>query len=322
MFPKIPHREEVYNEIKNKTNGEIISIVDFSRNVDGDKPILERVPVTAVSELYTDYLFWLSGDKSYEIHENLFRRMINTSLHNVPTELFKLPFNALVLMFPKKIITFHFPEEKFVSHAIVAYGVDGQLRILVRSDDEILQDTDMSFFNIKLTEPEVHQCVAKSVDAMMNQEIEENGITHTKKIDDFSRNEMKEFFEVIMKCILYIVGSDADVVWRGDYAKEKIREKLTRIKSKTKKAYLMDLLKNQHGVYKVGYKIVLSREEQYHYDGVAKGLWKLSHRFMVQGHFRNQPFGEGNKQRRLIFIAPFWKGPDWATLINNPHLVK
>jgi hypothetical protein len=32
-------------------------------------------------------------------------------------------------------------------------------------------------------------------------------------------------------------------------------------------------------------------------------------RFMVRGHWRNQPCGPGKKDRKLIRIEPFWKGP-------------
>lgn len=45
-------------------------------------------------------------------------------------------------------------------------------------------------------------------------------------------------------------------------------------------------------------------------------------RFMVRGHWRNQAFGAGRTDRKLIWIKPFYKGPDVATVINKPYLVK
>lgn len=36
--------------------------------------------------------------------------------------------------------------------------------------------------------------------------------------------------------------------------------------------------------------------------------WKIRSRFTVRGHWRNQPCGEGRKERRLKWIAPHWKG--------------
>jgi hypothetical protein len=43
-------------------------------------------------------------------------------------------------------------------------------------------------------------------------------------------------------------------------------------------------------------------------SGDAKRLYKA--RRIVRGHWRNQPWGPGGSLRRLIWIAPFWKGPE------------
>ena len=44
----------------------------------------------------------------------------------------------------------------------------------------------------------------------------------------------------------------------------------------------------------------------------AGNLWRVDVRFLVRGHWRNQPFGAGRVLRRRIWIMPFWKGPDTA----------
>ncbi|MBI4918178.1 MAG: hypothetical protein HY825_20240 [Acidobacteria bacterium] len=35
-------------------------------------------------------------------------------------------------------------------------------------------------------------------------------------------------------------------------------------------------------------------------------------RWIVRGHWRNQPCGPGRMQRELIWICPYWKGPEGA----------
>lgn len=45
-------------------------------------------------------------------------------------------------------------------------------------------------------------------------------------------------------------------------------------------------------------------------------------RFMVRGHWRRQPHGGENQDRKLIWVRPHYKGPDIATAINKPYLVK
>ena len=54
--------------------------------------------------------------------------------------------------------------------------------------------------------------------------------------------------------------------------------------------------------------------------GVGGG--KLQVRFMVRGHWRQQPHGPGGRERKLLWIRPHYKGPDLAAVINKPYLVK
>ena len=56
-------------------------------------------------------------------------------------------------------------------------------------------------------------------------------------------------------------------------------------------------------------------------DGRGTGNSPLV-RFMVRGHWRRQAHGTASQERKLIWIAPFYKGPDLATLLNKPYVVK
>lgn len=44
--------------------------------------------------------------------------------------------------------------------------------------------------------------------------------------------------------------------------------------------------------------------------GVRSAAWKLGARFVVRGHWRHQACGEARANRKVIWIAPHWKGPD------------
>ncbi|HET9063717.1 MAG TPA: hypothetical protein VFO62_10550 [Candidatus Binatia bacterium] len=45
---------------------------------------------------------------------------------------------------------------------------------------------------------------------------------------------------------------------------------------------------------------------------------RVARRHIVRGHYRNQPIGAGRKERKTIWIAPFWKGPsDGAAIIHT-----
>jgi hypothetical protein len=43
---------------------------------------------------------------------------------------------------------------------------------------------------------------------------------------------------------------------------------------------------------------------------------------MVRGHWRRQSHGPESQDRKLIWIRPYYKGPDLAATINKPYLVK
>ena len=51
---------------------------------------------------------------------------------------------------------------------------------------------------------------------------------------------------------------------------------------------------------------------KYAQEHVARGepLWTVNSRFIVRGHWRNQACGEGRREHKVIWVAPFWKGPE------------
>jgi len=44
---------------------------------------------------------------------------------------------------------------------------------------------------------------------------------------------------------------------------------------------------------------------------------RLTHRFLVRGHWTHQPYGPNRALRRLIYIEPYVKGPDGAPLTTR-----
>lgn len=46
---------------------------------------------------------------------------------------------------------------------------------------------------------------------------------------------------------------------------------------------------------------------------------QMKHRFIVRGHYRNQAHGLGHHDRKLIWIEPFWKGPEAGAKIVHTY---
>lgn len=53
----------------------------------------------------------------------------------------------------------------------------------------------------------------------------------------------------------------------------------------------------------------------------AGGGTAPSVRTLVRGHWRQQPCGPRNEQRKLIHIEPFWRGPEEAAVVVRPHRI-
>lgn len=54
-------------------------------------------------------------------------------------------------------------------------------------------------------------------------------------------------------------------------------------------------------------EFALSQSEKHKRPG-----WKLRSRLVVRGHWKWQPYGEGNQQRKRLFVQPYWRGPEGA----------
>jgi len=46
-----------------------------------------------------------------------------------------------------------------------------------------------------------------------------------------------------------------------------------------------------------------------------------SHRWVVDGHWRSQPYGPGRRDRRPVFIAPYIKGPAGAPMLSGEKVI-
>ena len=55
-------------------------------------------------------------------------------------------------------------------------------------------------------------------------------------------------------------------------------------------------------------------------SGAPTGI-RRNVRFLVRGHWRHQAHGPARSLRRLLWIRPFYKGPEMADLVNRPYVV-
>jgi hypothetical protein len=42
---------------------------------------------------------------------------------------------------------------------------------------------------------------------------------------------------------------------------------------------------------------------------------------LVRGHYKRQAFGHGRSERRVIWVEPYWRGPEGAPILSRPHFL-
>jgi hypothetical protein len=47
----------------------------------------------------------------------------------------------------------------------------------------------------------------------------------------------------------------------------------------------------------------------------------ITRQFLVRGHWRNQPCGVNSADRRMMWIEPYWKGPEDSIISVRPHVI-
>lgn len=55
--------------------------------------------------------------------------------------------------------------------------------------------------------------------------------------------------------------------------------------------------------------------------GTREIAFRLKHRHIVRGHYRNQPVGEGRQERKRIWITPFWRGPEEGAALVHTYRI-
>jgi len=126
----------------------------------------------------------------------------------------------------------------------------------------------------------------------------------------------------VLNVLLYLGSSEADVMEhlspRGalkELAQQSPKRKKLLRRAEEVSELPFTSVGSRLGVIDVAKPVVSS-------ESADMAMYQLGTRFMVRGHWRQQPFGPGSSQRRLVWIKPYFKGPDMAELINRPYVVR
>lgn len=86
------------------------------------------------------------------------------------------------------------------------------------------------------------------------------------------------------------------------------------ISPRTERRWKRKGVKPQVNVINLRRRRIISQTAAEHESG---GTREWSGRWMVKGHWRQQPYGPGRQERRWVYIHPFLKGPDDLPIIDK-----
>lgn len=132
-------------------------------------------------------------------------------------------------------------------------------------------------------------------------------------------------FRLILNAVLYLGSSDPDIALRLSGREAALKEAAA-MKShvKAKKARQEARKESELDYTSVGESVqpIYVRKGDASGDTSHPGGFReYAVRFLVRGHWRNQPCGPALADRRLTWIKPYYKGPEMAAIVNRPYVV-
>lgn len=292
------------------------------------KPILIS---TLLNRIFLTYNFYKHGQKIFRFEKNLAEMLLKTDLNNVDAEYVKPPFPCIYMdvpfnLFTKKIrgtsyslrglYVYDMPVESFDTKELdKQLGKDCikllRMQAIFTTEEKYEDDTDsvVHNFNLRLKKGNLFE------------QLKENYSRST--LEDFEVELSDEMISFVVNAILYL-HSDKRVL---HYIKPQYLELLENKKSPKKRKKLERKYNNlsKLAYYQVGRDIVIDNKTKKD-SGFANHTntkdASLSKQWIVRGHWRNQAFGPGLKERKYVWVKPHIKGNDDGSLVEKNYKVK
>lgn len=267
---------------------------------------------STVQLLYALWVVHNAGAAVFRLKPGLIKLLQETDLpRDMSMELLRLPFEGINLDIPPKtlrppldsvtrLFLTQVPGDRF---RIVCCTANGYTHyVSLRPNSGTIEDAVIE------TKTRTFESVSKEVEEEMRA---------TWIYEDYFTSDL---FVFPVNAALYITSEGADVV-EDKTAIHELCQKLQGLKKSAKRERLEAKLaeEKQHKIYICGGKLSVQRELTATFTEEGR---KLTKRFRVRGHWRNQPCGPRWSERKHIFVAPHWKGPTFAELLERNYIVK
>lgn len=280
-----------------------------------------------INILFHIYLMKMNHEKIYYTTPQLAVKLAQTDI-NVDSHFLKSPFREIYIQIDPGLFTVSDPQG---AHPVRGFYVflkenkDKNVKeirimasaILKNSEDIPFNDT-LFYYKIYFEPGKIKEQVKSSIEKNVKNKLDDlfkfGGISNI--------NHIEEFTYFVINILLYITSKDPDI---REQLPTNFRAKIEGKKSagKIKKLQKIAERATAYPIIIIGDNI---KDENNQVNEIIKaggvGKWKLTTRLYVSGYWRIQWYGHADaKESKIIFIEPYYKGPELADVINKKYQV-
>ena len=269
--------------------------------------------VSSMAQLmYAVCIIHSAGGATFQLEPGLIKLLQETGLpRGMSMEFLRLPFEGINLDIPAGTLR---PPMDSVTRLFLVHVPGDRFRIVCTPNEVYTHFVSIRSTSEGTIEDAVAETKARAFEGIpkaAEDEMRNNWI--------YSDYYTSDFFVLPVNAALYITSGGADV----EQDKTRVRAlhtKLQGLKKKNQRERLEQELKDEktHQIFICGGHLKLSQEMLATFT--EKGR-KLTKRFRVRGHWCNQSVGPKQSGRKHIWIAPHWRGPTYAELLERNYVV-
>ena len=125
------------------------------------------------------------------------------------------------------------------------------------------------------------------------------------KIEGADAAAMRTIRQIVFGMLAYVTSVDRAIELRPEPSKKKRGKDDCRVRPR---------------VHDVGRNVKIDPVlVKYAREGAREVAFRLKHRHIVRGHYRNQAHGPGMRDRKNIWIEPYWKGPEDGAVLQHTY---
>lgn len=297
--------------------------------------------------------FALAGKKTFYFSDNLAEHLANTEI-NLVSSLIQLPFPTCLFTFTSRSVVnaihnirgdvgrwdmnsagldYSAPVSAFLTIHPAGAGLPGR-KLLICAWHARLPESSYLMLKRELYLGEgwsLEQSLRTDWETLTPENlgiglsVNVNDGTIAHQDDDRFYTDGLTFYRIILNALLYLSSDQAELTAKASPRKE-IEDRASGITSRPKRRKLLQTT-NRYSTLdyqEVGTSVdpIVIQKCATEGSGFGNFSGKPLVRFIVRGHWRRQSHGPENQERKLVWIRPYYKGPDLAATINKPYLVK